>query len=80
MTLYDNVALSLLILPFLTLIYGFFLVMFTAPVALYLVVRHRNASRGIVPRGRWRLVLAGALSIFVVLAWVGFIVAAVFFG
>jgi hypothetical protein len=77
-TLYDNVALSLLILPFLTLVYGFFLVMFTAPVALFLVVKHRNASRGIVPRGRWRLVLAGALSLFVMLAWVGVIVAAIF--
>ncbi|MEZ5325153.1 MAG: hypothetical protein R3F19_08820 [Verrucomicrobiales bacterium] len=77
-TLYDNVALSLLILPFLTLVYGIFLVMFTAPVALYLVLRHRKASRGIVPRGLWRMRIAGGLSILVILGWVGVIVAAFF--
>lgn len=74
-TLYDNVALALLALPFVTFIYGVFLVLFTAPVSLYLVIRHRNASRGIVPRGKWRLILAGVLSTVFILGWVGVVVA-----
>ncbi|MGK0187703.1 MAG: hypothetical protein ACI9R3_003492 [Verrucomicrobiales bacterium] len=77
-TLYDNVALALLILPFLTLVYGIFLVLFTAPVALYLVIRHRNASRGIVPRGKSRLMITGGLSALFILGWIG-VVVAVFF-
>ena len=77
-TLYDNVALALVVFPFVTLFYGVFLVLFTAPVALFLVVRHRNRSRGIVPRGKLRLVLASCLSILFILGWIGVIIAAFF--
>ena len=73
-TLYDNIALALLLLPFITTIYGVFFVLFTAPVALFLVLRHRKKPRGIVPRGPWRSIVAGSLSTLFILGWVGVVV------
>lgn len=61
-TLYDNSALGLVV----------FLVplsLFTAPMALYYLIRYRNSSRGIVPRGKIRWALALILSVGVMLAW-----------
>ena len=46
-TLYDNIALALVVFPFASLFYGVFLVLFTAPVALFLVIRYRGRSTGI---------------------------------
>lgn len=77
-TLYDNIALALVVFPFATLVYGVFLVMFTAPVALFLVIRNRNRSRGIVPRGATRAVLAGTLSVLCIAGWIAVIVGAFF--
>ncbi len=60
--LYDNLALSLLLWPLIVPVYGLFGMALTAPIALFLVIRHRKASRGIVPRGRFRLFAAGAIA------------------
>ncbi len=61
-TLYDNSALGLVLFmaP---------LSLFTAPLALYYLIRYRNSSRGIVPRGKVRWVLALILSIGFMLGW-----------
>ena len=62
-TLYDNLALMLMLLPLLTIpIYGVFFAAITSPVSLYLAVRHRQASRGIVPRGPARTIAAVVLA------------------
>lgn len=60
--LYDNTALGLVL--FLSP-----LSLFTAPLALYYLVRYRNSSRGIVPRGKARWVLALILSVGFMLGW-----------
>lgn len=61
-TLYDNTALALIL--FLSP-----LSLFTAPVALYYLIRYRKASRGIVPRGKFRWWLAMVLSVGAALGW-----------
>jgi hypothetical protein len=73
-TLYDNIALALLFLPFITTIYGLAIVLFTAPIALYLVLWHRKKPRGIVPRGPLRSIFAGGLATLFILGWVAGIV------
>ena len=47
-TLYDNIALALSVCP----------VLITAPIGLYMAIRYWNAPTSIVPRGKWRFVLA----------------------
>lgn len=61
-TLYDNTALGLIL--FLSP-----LSLFTAPIALYYLIRYRNSSRGIVPRTKFRWWLALILSVGFALAW-----------
>lgn len=62
-TLHDNVALLIMLLPLVFIpFYGIFLAMLSAPVSLYLVLRHRRSPRGMVPRGPLRLIAAGLLS------------------
>lgn len=60
--LYDNLSLSLVtwLAPM-----GFF----TAPLALYFLLRHRKDDRGLVPRGSLRWWAALALAVFWVLVW-----------
>lgn len=54
--LYDNLALLVLLAPLAVPVYGVFFSVVLSPVALYLALRHWGASRGIVPRGRARLI------------------------
>ena len=62
-TLYDNVALGLvLFLAPLSII--------TGPLAFYYVLRYRDASRGLVPRSRFRWWLALVLSVALTIGWV----------
>lgn len=42
---------------------------FTAPLALYFLIRHRSDSRGLVPRGAGRWWVALGLSLLWVLLW-----------
>ena len=66
-TLHDNVALALAVLPLLL----WPTTLLTAPVALFVTVRHWNEpARSPVPRWRWRLILAGGLSLVQVAVWV----------
>ncbi len=71
--LYDNIALGMLFLPLVIPLYGLFIVPMAAPFALYFVIRHRKASRGLVPRGTFRLWLAGILSTLILLSLCGVI-------
>lgn len=67
--MYDDIALSLVVIPavFFFLIY---LTLFTAPVALYYVIRYWNAPRSVVPRTRLRFVFALGFSLAEILGWV----------
>ena len=67
-TLYDSIALTSAVLPMIV----FFLTILTAPVVIYLVVKHWNSPLGLVRRSRIRFVLALILAICQLLAWAGF--------
>jgi len=64
--LYDSIALALAVLP------AFFIwpTLFTAPLAIYLSIRYWNRSLSIVPRWRWRFVLAIVVALAQIGAWV----------
>ena len=64
-TLYDGIALSLAVFPL--LIYYFVIV--TAPIVLYLAIRHWNSPLSIVHRTKLRLVLAIILAGAEIVAW-----------
>ncbi len=61
--IHDNVALSILLWPLVVPVYGLFFSLVISPVSLYLAIRHWNSSRGLVPRGRFRLVVTIVLSL-----------------
>lgn len=60
-TLWDNIALTLSLVPFTVVLW--WAIVFTAPAALFLGIRHWNSPRSMVPRGRWRLVVAILLAL-----------------
>jgi|GEM_PF-274859 len=77
--LHDNIALLLLLLPLLVIpVYGVFFSFLASPFALFLVIRHRRAPRGLPPRGPWRLLLAGTLAVLLMLGVAGGIGTAIY--
>lgn len=60
-TLWDNIALVVACIPF-TIIF-WFLVFITAPAAVFLALWHWNSPRSMVPRSKFRLVLALVLGL-----------------
>jgi hypothetical protein len=71
-TLYDSIALSLAILPLLTLVFWFFSII-TAPMALFVAIRYWNAPLSIVRRSRLRFVIALVAASAVMLGWISII-------
>jgi hypothetical protein len=67
-TLYDTIALSLVVLPVITLIFWFMTIV-TAPVALFLAVWYWNAPGSIVRRTRMRYFLAIAFATLEIAGW-----------
>jgi len=67
---FDSIALAVAALPSLLI----WPTLFTGPVAIYLSVQHWNDPPGILPRGRWRLVVAFVIGIAQVTAWIGLFV------
>jgi hypothetical protein len=63
--LYDDLALSLAIVPLVTV----YLTFIGAPVALYLAIRHWNTPSSIIPRTKWRNVLAILISGAEICGW-----------
>ena len=63
---YDSIALSVAILPSIAI----WPTLFTAPIAIYLCVRHWNDPPGILPRSRARLVIAFIIALVQAGAWV----------
>jgi hypothetical protein len=58
-TLYDSIALALATWPALL----FYFSLLTSPVAIYLVIRHWKSPSSLVPRNKWRFVLALIISL-----------------
>ncbi len=54
-TLFDSIALALATLPFLLFFYPSIV---SAPVVVYLAIRYWKRPSSIIPRGKWRFVLA----------------------
>ena len=80
--LWDNIALGLIVVPFviafllLCTVIGYvfsimvlMLTIFTAPAAIFISLRYWNAPRSLVPRGRLRLITALLLSVLLLVGW-----------
>jgi hypothetical protein len=63
--LHDNIALSLSILPVLF----FWLTIFTAPVAVYFVIRHWKSPSSILPRTKARFAIAFVFASLQIAGW-----------
>ena len=72
---YDSIALGLAVLPIIFL----WPTLFTAPAALYFVVRYWKRPLSILPRRRWRFLVAALLAGMQVTAW-GFLAASIVTG
>ena len=68
-TLYDNIALLLAIGPVVSIAF-WFLTLFTAPAALFVVFRHWRSPSSLAPRTKIRFVIAGAAALLEIGAWV----------
>lgn len=64
-TLYDSAALGLALFP----LVAFWLTLVTAPMALYIAIRHWNAPTSVVGRGKGRFVAAIILSGLQIMGW-----------
>jgi len=70
-TLYDSLALTLATYPLLI----FYFTLITAPMALYVTIRHWNAPRSVIGRGKWRFVVAAVLAVMQIAGWITLFVA-----
>lgn len=71
--LYDNIALSLAVVPMIT----FWLTIITAPMAFYMAVRHWRKPLSLLPRTRFRFVMALLLSGLQMAGWATMLIAMV---
>jgi len=67
-TCYDTIALMVATVPILF----YFITLFTAPLAIYLTVRHWNTPSGIIRRTRVRFILAFLIASLQIAAWILF--------
>lgn len=67
-TLYDNIALVLALGP-LVLVFPWVLTIFTAPAALFVVIRYWRAPLSVVPRTRIRFVVAAISAVLALTGW-----------
>jgi len=65
-TLYDDIALSLAILPMVT----FYFTLITAPIALFFAIRYWNAPTSILGRTKIRFVIAILFALLQIVGWV----------
>lgn len=66
--LYDNIALGLAVLP-VALLVGIYFTFITAPMAIFIALRHWNSPGSIIPRTKIRLVLAIVLAAAQIIGW-----------
>lgn len=71
-TCYDSIALLVATVPLLIIFFPWFTI-FTAPLAIYLTVRHWKAPTSIIPRTKARFILAVAIASVQIAGWIFFI-------
>lgn len=64
--LYDDLALSLAIVPLII----FYLTLITAPIVLYIAIRYWKAPTSIMPRSKFRFVLAILIALLQIAGWI----------
>jgi len=64
--LYDNISLSLAILPLLI----FWFTIITAPIAIYFILRHWKSPSSVLPRTKVRFVLAFLFAVLQITGWI----------
>ena len=64
--LYDDLALALAIIPLITV----YFTLITAPIALYVAIRGWKAPLSIIPRTKFRFILAIVIALFEIAGWV----------
>lgn len=69
-TRYDNIALAVAVLPVLI---PFFTII-SAPIALFMVLRHWNSPRGLTQSSRAALMAAGVIALLEIAVWVMFFI------
>jgi hypothetical protein len=70
-TLYDSVALALATYPLLI----FYFTIITAPMSLYITIRHWKAPSSIISRGKWRFIVAAILATTQLGGWTALLIA-----
>lgn len=63
---YDEIALNLAFWPVLTI----FLTLLTAPAAIYFAVRHWRTPSPVLPKGRFKSILAVVLAVVQIAGWI----------
>ena len=67
--MYDDLALSIAVLP-LILIY---FTCITAPIAIYIAIRHWNAPLSVIPRTKVRFLIAIVIASLEIAGWIAII-------
>lgn len=70
-TCYDTIALLVATVPLLMFFFPWFTII-TAPLAIYLTVRHWKAPTSIIPRTKVRFILAAAIASVQIAGWIFF--------
>jgi hypothetical protein len=73
-TLYDSLALALAVWPVILVVPVVYFGWLTAPLALYVSIRHWNAPTSILPRGKIRFIIAIILAALQIAVWIILIV------
>jgi hypothetical protein len=68
-TLYDSIALTLVLVPMLTVFLIYF-TLITAPMTLFIAIRYWKAPQSILRRSKFRFVLAIILAVLQMVGWV----------
>jgi len=71
-TLYDSLALVVATLPLLIFVWPSIV---GAPIAIYIAIRYWKAPSSVIPRTRWRAVLAIIIGLLTIFGWVAMFVA-----
>jgi hypothetical protein len=70
-TLYDSMALALATYPLLI----FYFTIITAPMVIYITIRYWKAPSSVIPRGKWRFIVALILATAQLAGWGALLVA-----
>jgi ribosomal protein S27E len=71
--LYDSMALALVIVPMVTLV-GAYVSFITAPIAIFLAIRHWRSPMGLMRRSRFRFIIAIALALLQLAGWIALVI------